>query len=72
VASGDLARRPKALRAAMRLLLTAKASAAPRAFVPSTAQASASGRLTGRSLAGTSDPRLNAALMMLCGLQANR
>jgi microsomal dipeptidase-like Zn-dependent dipeptidase len=69
VASGDLARRPKALRAAMRLLLTARASAAPRAFVPSAAQASASGRLTGRSLAGTSDPRLNAALAMLCGLR---
>jgi hypothetical protein len=53
----------------MRLLLTAKATARGRAFIPSAAQASASGRLTGQVLAGTSDPRLNAALIMLCGLQ---
>jgi hypothetical protein len=53
----------------MRLLLAARASARARTFIPSAAQASASGRLTGQTLAGTSDPRLNAALTMLCGLR---
>jgi hypothetical protein len=67
VASRRLARRPRALRDAVRLLVAAKASARARAFVPSEAQASA--RLTGKPLAGTSDPRLNAALMVLCSLQ---
>jgi hypothetical protein len=73
VATRGLARHPKALRAAMRRVLRAKASAAPRRFVPSEAQAAAerAGRpITGKPLAGTSDPRLNAALTMLCGLQA--
>jgi hypothetical protein len=68
-ASRALARRPKALRDAVRLLLAAKATARPRAFVPSEAQAAAKGGPTGRPLAGTSDPRLNAALMVLCSLQ---
>jgi hypothetical protein len=68
-ASRGLARRPKALRVAMRRVLAAKASARARTFVPSQAQAKASGRPTGKPLAGTSDPRLNAALTMLCSLQ---
>jgi hypothetical protein len=71
VATRSLARHPKALRAAMRRVLSAKASALPRRFVPSAATAGARGRVTGRPLAGTSDPRLNAALTMLCNLQAS-
>jgi hypothetical protein len=70
VASHALTRRPAALRVAMGRVLAAKASARPRVFVPSAAQAAARGRLTGQPLAGTSDPRLNAALTMLCSLQA--
>jgi hypothetical protein len=69
-ASPALARHPAALRAAMRLLLAARATAQPRAFVPNAAQASARARITGQPLAGTSDPRLNEALAMLCGLKA--
>jgi hypothetical protein len=50
--------------------MAAKASALGRKFVPSAAQAASRGRVTGKPLAGTSDPRLNAALAMLCSLQA--
>jgi microsomal dipeptidase-like Zn-dependent dipeptidase len=69
VASRSLARRPPALRAALRRLQAATATRAPRAFRPSAAQAAAGGRPTGRTLAGTADPRLNAALALLCSLQ---
>jgi hypothetical protein len=68
--SALLAGRPAALRVAMRRVLSAKATSVARTFVPSAAQVAARGRVTGRTLAGTSDPRLNAALVMLCGLQA--
>ena len=51
----------------MRRVLRAKASARIRKFVPNQAQVNA--RPTGRPLAGTSDPRLNKALVMLCNLQ---
>jgi hypothetical protein len=53
----------------MRRLLAARATARARPFIPSAATAAARG-LTGRTIAGTSDPRLNAALVMLCNLQA--
>jgi hypothetical protein len=53
----------------MRRVLGAKATAAPRVFIPSAATAGARGRLTGKPLAGTSDPKLNAALALLCNLQ---
>jgi microsomal dipeptidase-like Zn-dependent dipeptidase len=69
VATRTLARQPKQLRTAARRLLTAKATAAPRAFVPSQAQAASRKQLEGRTLAGTSDPKLNEALALLCGLQ---
>jgi hypothetical protein len=69
VASRSLARRPEALRAALRRLQAATASRAPRAFRPSAAQAATGGLPAGRALAGTSDPRLNAALALLCSLQ---
>jgi hypothetical protein len=69
VVSRALARRPKALRADVHRLLVTRATQAPRAFHPSAAQAATAGRVTGRALAGTSDPALNAALAFLCGLQ---
>jgi hypothetical protein len=69
VAGRALAARPAALRAAMSRVLTAKATAARRTFVANPAQAHA-GKPTGKPLAGTSDPRINAALTMLCGLGA--
>jgi hypothetical protein len=69
VSTPSLVRNPKALRAAMQRVLRAKASAVPRKFVPSAATAGARGRVTGKPLAGTSDPKLNAALAMLCNLQ---
>jgi hypothetical protein len=69
VASRSLARRPHALRAAVRRLRAATATRAPRAFRPAAGQAAAAARPTGRTLAGTADPRLNAALALLCGLQ---
>jgi hypothetical protein len=71
VTTRGLARHRRALRIAARRVLTAKASARKRVFVPSTTQARAAarGKPTGQPLAGTSDPRLNAALAMLCGLQ---
>ena len=67
VATGALAGRPSALRADVRRLLAARATQAPRAFRPSPAQAAANGRLSGRTLAGASDPSVNAAFA--CSLQ---
>jgi microsomal dipeptidase-like Zn-dependent dipeptidase len=69
VASRSLARRPHALRAAVRRLQAATATQAPRAFHSNLVQAGAAGRPTGRTLAGTGNPRLNAALALLCSLQ---
>ena len=68
VATRSLARRPAALRTAVSRLRAAKATQAVRSFVPNEAQAEP--RLTGRALAATSDPQLNAKLAMLCSLQA--
>jgi len=50
VATRDLARNRKALRAAAKRLVSAKASAAPRIFVPADAQKA--GKMAGRALAG--------------------
>ena len=69
VATGALAGRLSALRADVRRLLAARATQAPRAFRPSPAQAAANGRLSGRTLAGASDPSVNAALAFACSLQ---
>jgi hypothetical protein len=66
VVARGLARRPNALRVAMRRVLSAKATSVRRGFIPNQAQVNA--RPSGRPLAGTSDPRLNKALAMLCGL----
>jgi len=68
VAARALVGRPGALRAAMNRVLHASATAVRPRFVPNAAQTHA-GRPTGKPLAGTSDPRVNAALTMLCGLQ---
>ena len=66
VASPALAGTPAELRAAMHRLLSARATQAPRQYVPSTL---AKPGLTGRNLVGgSSDPRLNHALIMLCQL----
>jgi hypothetical protein len=54
----------------MRRVLSAKATSRPRRFVPNPA-ASTAGSPTGKPLAGTSDPKLNASLAMLCGLQTS-
>jgi hypothetical protein len=68
-ASRSLSRRPRELRVASRRVLAAKATSAARTFVPNDAQAGTRNRVTGRTLAGTSNPRLNEALALLCGLQ---
>ena len=67
VASRTLSNRT--VRGDVRRLLAAKASRAPRHFVPSAAQAAARGRLTGHVLAATGNPATTSALAMLCGLQ---
>jgi hypothetical protein len=67
VASDALADDPARLRGAMRRLGNAKATNARPRFVPN--QTAGSTRLTGTNLAGSSDPRLNRALVMLCSLQ---
>jgi hypothetical protein len=69
VARRSLARNHRALRAAMRRVVAAKASSAKRVFVPSAAQASGAAATNGKPLAGTSDARLNAALIRYCMLQ---
>jgi hypothetical protein len=66
VASKALAAKPRALRAAMGRLLAARASQAKPVFQPNTAAQAA---LSGQPLAGTSDPRLNAAFAFLCSAQ---
>jgi hypothetical protein len=66
VASRNLAKHPKQLRAAVRRLLSARATQAKRVFVPATTAQSA---LSGSVLAGADDPRLNAAFAYLCSLQ---
>jgi hypothetical protein len=68
VASRQLAKRPAALRRAVRRLLAARASQAKPAFKPN-ATAAASASPGGKVLAGASDPRLNAAFAYLCSMQ---
>ena len=71
VASRRLARSRGALRRAVRLLLSARAAQTQPEFVPSSAQAAAAARgaPSGQTLAGSSNPRLNRALALLCHLQ---
>jgi microsomal dipeptidase-like Zn-dependent dipeptidase len=67
VATRALARRPARLRAAMRRLRKARATQAARTFTPNPTAGSA--RLTGTTLAGSSNPRLNRALALLCSVK---
>jgi microsomal dipeptidase-like Zn-dependent dipeptidase len=66
VATPALARHPAHLREAMRRVRMARATQARPRFKPNPTAGSA--RLTGTTLAGSSDPRLNRALVMLCSL----
>jgi hypothetical protein len=68
VASSKLTKRPADLRRAVKRLLAARASQATPAFKPNAARA-ASARLSGKVLAGATDPRLNAAFAYLCSIQ---
>jgi hypothetical protein len=69
VASRRLARSRAGLRRAVRQMLSAKAAQTHPEFVPSAAQAATRAAPTGQTLAGSSDPRLNTALAVLCHLQ---
>src|SRR5205085_11227418 len=66
VATSGLGGDAAALRAAMRRVARAHASQAKRVFIPNATPGSAA--LTGANLVATSDPRLNHALAVLCGL----
>ena len=70
VATASLARHPRSLRLAFGRLRGVHASQARRIFVPSAATAGTQGRLTGVTLAGTGNPKLDAAIARLCHLQA--
>jgi len=70
VASRRLARSRTALRRAIKEMLSAKAAQTQPEFVPSVVQAAATRTApTGQALAGSSNPRLNTALAILCHLQ---
>jgi hypothetical protein len=70
VATRRLARSRTALRRAVRLLLSARATQVQRQFVPNATQAAAARSApTGQTLAGSTNPRLNQALALLCHLQ---
>jgi hypothetical protein len=69
VASRRLARSRSALRRAVRQMLSAKAAQTQPEFAPSAAQAATRAAPTGQTLAGSSNPRLNTALAVLCHLQ---
>jgi hypothetical protein len=66
VTSAKLAGDRRALRTAMRRVLTARADNRPRTFVPAPEQAK--GRMLGRTLAGTGDRQTDARLALLCNL----
>lgn len=69
VMTRSLSRRPRALRTAIARLLAAKATQGPPGFVPSPALAALRGGPSGRTLAGSTNPRLNAKFAFLCKLQ---
>jgi hypothetical protein len=70
VASRRLARSRTALRRAVMQMLSARAAQTQPEFVPNAAQAAtARSAPTGRTLAGSSNPRLNTAFALLCHLQ---
>jgi len=65
VATTELGRRAEALNRAVRRLAVARAARISHTFVPNPRAGS---RLTGTNLAGSPDPRLNRAYIMLCSL----
>jgi len=65
VATAKLARDRSALRTALRRVSAARATQAKATFVPNPEAATAA---TGRTLAGTGEPRTDAALTLLCSL----
>jgi hypothetical protein len=67
VASPGLAKRPAAMRRAVKRLLAARGSQARPGFKPNATASSA--RLSGNVLAGATNPQLNAAFAYLCSLQ---
>jgi hypothetical protein len=69
LASRSLARRPAALRAAIRRFRSAEATQVARRYVASPAEAEAGANLSGRTLAGTGNEELNRKLALLCRLQ---
>ena len=69
VTTRRLARRPRALRVAMRRVRRAKVTQAKRRYIPGAEAAASGGRLAGRTLAGTRNTRLNRQLELLCRLQ---
>ena len=71
VATLGLARRRAELRAAMGRMRSATATQAVKEFRPAAAQAASLGRLSGRTLAGSRDSKVNAALELLCSLQVS-
>jgi hypothetical protein len=68
VTTSRFAARAAAVRAAMRRVLSARASSAKRVFVPAAAQATKAARLEGRVLATGADARTSRGLALLCGL----
>jgi hypothetical protein len=66
VTTTRFARDVRALRAAMRRVVAAKADNRPKRFVPAAAQATP--RMLGRSLASTGDVRTDAKAQLLCSL----
>lgn len=65
-ATRKLAKHPKQLRMAMKRVLHARGSQAPRKFVAN--PSAISQRLSGSTLAGSNNPQLNRTLHMLCTL----
>lgn len=70
VAARSVARRPAALRRAVRQVVRARATQRKRRYKPSPAELESGGGPTGRTLAGTDNARLNRALTLLCMAQA--
>jgi hypothetical protein len=67
IATSTLAANRSELRAAMRRLVKARATQAPREFVPGAAGASQ--RITGATFAGSQNAQINEALAVLCGMK---
>ena len=69
VTTAGLARDGKALRDAVRWLRRAKATQVRPTYEPGKVESESGPGLRGRTLAGTSNPRVDAALAALCRLQ---